>query len=79
MLKWQPRECIALVFFLKCKNEFAKICGASTEIIAEVMTAERCVFCARTDQGKIGEFVSKNGCNAHVNCLVRALNGFMVC
>ena len=43
------------------------------------MTAERCVFCARADQEKIGEFVSKNGCTAHVNCLVRALNKFMAC
>ena len=44
------------------------------------MTAEgTCVFCTRSDQGKIGEFVSRNDCIAHVNCLVGALDRFIVC
>ena len=38
-----------------------------------------CVFCMLSERGKYGEFVSRNGCTAHVNCLVGALDGFIVC
>ena len=37
------------------------------------------MFCMNSDKGKFGGLVSKNDCIAHVNCLVGALDEFVVC